>query len=137
LKSIIAQRIIDLTKTHDLLLINQMSKQKKSQLRNDFKIIYQTNSHNLKHEQRQNDYVFEHENCRDLRSCLENKIITQSSKKKNFHMNYRLNEQFHAKSTHHSRYKQRHDDNEQRQRRHIAKIFSFFSYCICFTTLIF
>jgi hypothetical protein len=40
-------------------------------------------------------------------------------------MNYRLNEQFHAKSTHHFRYKQRHNDNEQRQRRYIARFFRF------------
>jgi hypothetical protein len=41
-------------------------------------------------------------------------------------MNHRLNEQFHAKSTNHFRYKQRHDDNKQRQRRQIAEFFHFF-----------
>ncbi len=41
-------------------------------------------------------------------------------------MNHRLNEQLHARSTNHSRYKQRHDDNEQRQRRHIAELFRLF-----------
>jgi hypothetical protein len=40
-------------------------------------------------------------------------------------MNHRLNEQLHARSTNHSRYKQRHDDNEQRQRRHIVELFRF------------
>ncbi len=95
-------------------------------MRNDFRTFHRTNSHSLKHEQRQSDHAFEHERRRNLRLCFENKIITQSQKKKNTHLNYRLNEQFHAKSTHHSRYKQRHDDNEQCQRRHIAEFFRFF-----------
>ncbi len=41
-------------------------------------------------------------------------------------MNHRLNEQLHAKSTNHFRYKQRRDDNEQHQRRYIAEFFRLF-----------
>jgi hypothetical protein len=41
-------------------------------------------------------------------------------------MNHRLNKQFHAKSTNHFRYKQRHNHNKQCQRRHIAEFFRFF-----------
>ncbi len=40
------------------------------------------------------------------------KLLHNLRKKKNFHINHRLNKQFHAKSTNHFRYKQRHDENE-------------------------
>ncbi len=57
-------------------------------MRNDFRFIHRANSHNLKHEQKQNDYAFKHERCRDLRSCLERKFASQFQKKKNFYLNY-------------------------------------------------
>ncbi len=53
------------------------------------------------------------------------KIAAQFQKNKIFYLNYYLNEQFHVKSTHHSCYKQRYDDNEQCQRRSIARFFNF------------
>jgi hypothetical protein len=75
LESVIARRISDLTKTHDLFFVNQMQKTQESQLRNNFEVAHKANSYCLKHEQEQNNDVIEHERNKRLRSCFSRSIV--------------------------------------------------------------
>ncbi len=70
-------------------------------MRNNFEIIDKTNSHNLKHKQKQNDYIVEHERNKCLRSCFKKKTDSQFAQKKNSEMNNCVNEQFHEAKTNH------------------------------------
>jgi hypothetical protein len=45
-----------------------------SQLRNNLETVYKTNSHRLKHEQKQNNNIIEHERNQRLRLCFSRSI---------------------------------------------------------------
>jgi hypothetical protein len=112
LKSIIAQRINDLTKTHDLLSINQMSERRNRNCETILKLFIEQ-IHTVWNMSKDKVITFLSMNVIEVYDHVSKaRLLHNFRKKKNFHMNHRLNEQFHAKSTNHSRYKQRHDDNE-------------------------
>jgi hypothetical protein len=81
-ESIIARRINDLTEAYDIFFVNQIKKRKNRNCENSLEIVYKANSHCLKHEQKQNNDIIEHECNRRLRSCLSRSIVAYSQKKR-------------------------------------------------------
>jgi hypothetical protein len=77
LKSIITQRINDLTKTHDLLLINQRSERKDRSCETTLE-LFTKQIHTIWNMREKSDFVAEHECDRCVRLCLERTFIAQS-----------------------------------------------------------
>ena len=72
-----------------------VNKNEKEQIHeNNFETAYETDSHNLKHWQKQSHNVVEHECSTRVFNCESQKIDSQFSQKKCFNMNFQLNSFF-------------------------------------------
>ncbi len=101
LKSIIAQRINNLTKAHDLLSINQMSERKNRSCETTLELLIEQ-IHTIWNMSKDKMITLLSMNVVEVYDHVSRtRLLHNLRKKKNFYMNYRLNEQFHARSTHH------------------------------------
>jgi hypothetical protein len=103
-KIIIVRKINIFAKIHEMFFATQIEKTSKKNLRNDVEIFHWTNSHDLKHEQKQNNYVVKHKRRERIQSRVTKTIHEQFASKKNNWLNNDLNKQFYKKQIYYVNY---------------------------------
>jgi ribosomal protein L31E len=124
-------RLVRWAKTQNSRDANKKTSRKN--LRNDVEAFHWTNSHNLKHEYKQDDYAAEHERRERIQSRVARTTHAQSAQERNIWLNNDLNEQLYKRQKHHVNHCRRLDVHEQSKRWHLTKVVDIFFFIFFIT----